>query len=117
MDFYLFSDLQSITVTNFDAQVILNVGNGSTFTLALMSICYIPFSLWLLLCFLSLGRPCSTCTFPGPDLESVISPRRTDPPPVFSNYMLMVLYSCILMYLEQDSLHGHGQCSTSGPLS
>lgn len=109
MEFYLFNILQSITVTKFDAQVILSVGNGSTFTLALMSICYIPFSLWLLLCFLTLGCPCSTCTFPGPDLESVISPRRSDPLPGFGNYMLMVLYSFILMCLEQDGLHGRGQ--------
>ena len=55
-----------------------------------LSTCYISFCLWVF-CFLTLGDPCSICTFPGPDLESANSPRRTDPPPVFNNCTWMVL--------------------------
>ena len=43
MNFYLSNVLQSIIVANFDAQVILNVTNGSTFTLALTSIYLLHF--------------------------------------------------------------------------
>lgn len=79
-----------------------------------LSICYISFCLWVL-CFLTLGDPCSTCTFPGADLESANSPR-TDPLPVFNNCTWMVLTSCILMYLDKYKVCGCGQCSTLGPL-
>lgn len=52
VDFYLFKVLQSITVTNFDAKVILNMASGSPLTLALMSICSNSF--WSLGTFLFL---------------------------------------------------------------
>lgn len=74
-----------------------------------LSTCYISFCLWVL-CFLTLDDPCSICTFPGPDLESANSPRRTDPPPVFNDCMWMVLNSCILMYLDKYRVCGCGQC-------
>lgn len=75
------------------------MASGSPLTLALMSICSNSF--WSLgtFLFLMLGGSWSTCTFPGPDLESTISPRRTDPLSAFISYATMYKWCYIVILL------------------